>query len=251
MANGQTPEKKGMPPLVWVGIGCGVLALIAFVAVVGLVGYGAKKAQDFVDESGFRDNPMRAAAEMMVKLNPELELVESDEEAGTITVRKIDTGEVVTLNFEDVAEGRFSVTTDEGEYSVDAGDVEGGGVRVRGPDGEARFGAGRDLDDVPGWVPRYPDLTEATSAFSSKSGDQASGMLTAKTGDAAGEVVEYYRGELEDAGYEITEQTTTSGEGRQHVLIGRRDGGERSVTIAVIDRGEGTEITTQYNGRGE
>ena len=50
----------------------------------------AKKAKDFIEDA--EGNPIAAAAETIVKLNPELELVESDREGGKITIREKDTG---------------------------------------------------------------------------------------------------------------------------------------------------------------
>lgn len=79
--------KKGLSPLVWIGIGCGGLLLVGAV-VLSVGGYFAvKTASDFVG-----DNPAAAAAEAIVRINPELELVESDREGGTITVRESSTG---------------------------------------------------------------------------------------------------------------------------------------------------------------
>lgn len=70
--------------------------------VIGGV-WAANKAKELgVD---FNENPEKAAAEMIVNLNPELEKVSSDDEAGTITFRNKDGGEV-TLTYKDIQEGR-------------------------------------------------------------------------------------------------------------------------------------------------
>jgi len=47
-----------------------------------------------------------ATAELMVKANPDLDLVESDAEAGTLTIRNRRTGEEVTMSAKDIQEGR-------------------------------------------------------------------------------------------------------------------------------------------------
>ena len=83
------------------------------VLVVVMVGgfFVARKVQDVAAD--FEDNPAMATARMIVKLNPEYEEVSTDEEAGTMKVRNTETGEVITVNFEDIEEGKFSFTTDE------------------------------------------------------------------------------------------------------------------------------------------
>ena len=100
MSNGEgAPAKKGLPVWAWIGIGCGALSIL--VLVVLMVGgfFVARKVQDVAAD--FEENPAMATARMIVKLNPELEEVATDEEAGTITVRNRKTGEVITVNFEE------------------------------------------------------------------------------------------------------------------------------------------------------
>ncbi|MBG7607410.1 MAG: hypothetical protein IZT59_05200, partial [Verrucomicrobia bacterium] len=81
-----------------------VIAII--VMVVGGI-WATKKAKELgVD---FQNNPERSAAEMVVNLSPDLEKVSTDEEAGTMTIRKKD-GQVVTLTYEDISEGKFTDT---------------------------------------------------------------------------------------------------------------------------------------------
>jgi hypothetical protein len=83
--------KKGLSPLAWVGIGCAVLfvlGLLVLGGIVGVGGYFAKKAA-----AKFEKNPTMAAAEMVVRLNPDLELVSSDEKTNTLTIKDKKTGE--------------------------------------------------------------------------------------------------------------------------------------------------------------
>lgn len=87
---------------------------------------GEQSLSDFVE--GLEGNPARTIAETAIRMNPELELLSTDEDAGTITFRNKETGEEATLNFADIAEGRFTMTTSDGDFSVDApaggGDVQ-------------------------------------------------------------------------------------------------------------------------------
>ncbi len=249
MSNGDlTAPKKGMSPLAWVAIGCGGLAILAVVLVIGVVGFGIFKAKEMAQD--FQANPAKTAAETIVKLNPELDLMSTDDEAGTVTVKNNKTGEIATLNFEDIAEGKFSVTTDEGEFKMDVSETDdGGAVTFTGPEGEARFGASADLGDVPGWVPIYPGAAEAQGTFSSKTAEGLAGLVTAKTEDSSQQVLDHYKQWLEDNGYEIQgTSVNTTPQGSFSGISGTLEASGRMVNVGVIEQsGEETVVTINYN----
>lgn len=241
-------KKKGLPVLAWVGIGCGALVLVGVIGFVALVGFGVSKAKDVVGD--FQDNPAKAAAELVVRMNPDLELVSSDDAAGTMTIRNQKDGELLTLNFDDIAEGRFSVTTDEGEFSIDGSDASSGGVTVRGPDGESRFGAAADVDDVPDWVPVYPEASDAKSSYSGRSGGETTGAISATTTRTLEQVVDWYKSRLEDEGYEVTTQTLGSGDAGFATVAGERASDERKVSVMINRDANGpNRLTITYQGR--
>src|SRR4028119_1932331 len=103
-------SRAGICPLSCVGIGAGPILLLGILAV-GVGGYIFKKK--VVDPA--TENPTMAAAEMIVRMNPDLELVSTDRENGTLTVKNKKDGEVVTLNASDIENGNFSIETDEGK----------------------------------------------------------------------------------------------------------------------------------------
>ena len=204
------PAKKSLSPLAWVAIGCGGIVVVGFVVLLLGVFIFQKGKAMVEDATGsgsvaeflqdMQDNPAKATAETMIRMNPELDPVATDDEAGTITFRNNRTGEEATLNFEDIAEGRFSMTTSEGDYSIDASSEAEGGVTFRGPEGETRFGASADLSDVPDWVPAYPGATETQSTMHSTTADGFMGAFASKTSDDAQTVVDHFRQLFEDRG---------------------------------------------------
>lgn len=244
---GGAPKKKGLPPLAWVGIGCGVIALIGLVLVLagGLwVGSKVKEAAD---------NPEMATAKTIVRLNPELELVESDDDEGTLTVRNTRTGEVLTVDVSEVREGRFSFRDEEGqETSIGMEeDEEGQGaftVRDREGNETLRIGAGGE-EDVPAWVPRYPGV-RVEGTMSSRRAGKTEGAFTFETTDSVDDVVAWYVEELEDLGLSESGRSdhqagggrlvnlTYQGEGRTLNAMVTSDGGETNTVVSYSEEGE-------------
>jgi len=236
-------QKKGLSPLAWVAIGCGALILVFVVVSVALLGFGFFKAKEMVAE--FEGNPAKATAEMMVKLNPELELVESDDEAGTITVKNVKTGETMTVDFEDIAEGKISFSTEEGEMSIDASEGEEGGVTFTGPEGEVRLGA--SLENVPDWVPLYPESSEGRGTYTSETEEEVTGMVAVKTSDDAATVLAYYEEHLAEEGYEIVQRSSTTAEGGSFAsLQAEMVQPQRVLVVSVVEQDGETQVNVNY-----
>ncbi len=233
------PAKKKVSPWVWVLGGCLVFLLLVLLLMGACTWFVADKAKEFAD------NPARMAAEMAVRLDPELELVASDEEAGTMTVRQKSTGEEVTLDFDEIAEGRFSFETEEGESTITF-DREGeGGLTIEGPEGTTTFGTGAD-DDLPQWISAYPGATAPEGAYSSTSGGQRTGSVTFRTADPVARVLEYYERTLKAAGLEVSKTTFTAQGSDGGMLNGSSQEPERSVMVMVNEEDGETEIAVNY-----
>jgi hypothetical protein len=258
-------KKKGLPALAWVAIGCGGLMVIGIVLffLLGIFVFnkgkevledatGSGSISDFVED--MKENPTRTAAETMIRLNPELDLLSTDESAGTITFRNTKTGDEATLNFEDIAEGRISMTTEEGEFTVNATEAEEGGVVFSGPQGETRFGASADLSDVPDWVPSYPGSEDLQGTMQSTNAEGLMGAFSAKTPDDAQKVVDYFKDLFEERGYKIgAESMTRTGEGAFGAINGESAEEGRMVNVMVMENaGEGeTVVTINYTARND
>ncbi len=255
---GSAPAKKGMSPWAWIAIGCGGLVVVGFVVFMALTAFVFKKGKEMVEDAtgsgsvtefleDMQENPAKTIAETAIRTNPELELVSTDDEAGTITFTNTKTGEEATLNFEDIAEGKFSMTTGEGEYKIDATDGGEGGVTFTGPEGETRFGTSADLSDVPDWVPAYPGATDAQGTMHSVSADGVMGAFTAKTTDGAQQVVDHYKQLFEDRGYTIGGESMTKTGDSSFGGINADLGDGRTVNVVAMESGGETQVATNYN----
>lgn len=246
----QVQPKKATSPWIWVAVGCGGLTLMAVLVVVAVVGFGMFKARDFLGD--VRENPARALAQLAVDSDPDLEIVESDDEDGTFTVRNLETGEVATLNFQDIAEGKLTVTTEEGEVTLDATEAdEGGGITLTGPEGEARIGASASLDDVPDWVPTYPDAEETAGTFQMTTPEGVGGMVAQETEEGIQDVLAWFKDWFESEGYVVGGETITSTpEGSLGSITAESEDEGRTIAVTVIESEDGTQVAINYNEGG-
>jgi hypothetical protein len=234
------PQKKGLPALAWIAIGCGALIVLAGIAFT-LVGYFAvSKMKDVATD--FEDNPTKAAAELVVRMNPDLEMVESDEDAGTITVREKSSGKVLTLNYEDIEEGRISFESEEGRVEI-SGQAQGdeGVMTITTDEGETRIGAG---GEIPDWVPAHPATTSRKSLMRTSGPEGETGHVAFTVDASSSDVAAFYKEELEGAGYTVTVASYSSGEGSVSVVTGQKDDG--TISASITDKDGRSEVTVQY-----
>ena len=235
--------KKGMGPLAWVGIGCGALVLIG-VVVMFAVGYMAKRQLD-----KFEDNPAMAAATLAVRLNPDLELVDSDAEKNTLTIKDKKTGKVVTLSAEDIKEGKFTVTTDEGTTTLDmdSNGKDGGSMTVTDEKGQTATlsGGGGAPTNLPAWVPTYPGGT-ATGAYDATSNNERSAAFGVTTTDSVDDVLAFYEEKLEGEGLEVQKTTFDANGQKGGSVTGTSSDQKRTVSVLVGSSDQGTQATVTF-----
>ncbi len=247
----QEPSGTKTSPWIWVAVGCGGLTVLTVLVVVGVVGFGLFQARGFLGD--LKEDPVRAVAQLAIDRHPDLEVVDSDDEAGTFTVRNLQTGEVATLNFQDIADGKFTVTTEEGDVTVSAApSAEGGGITISGPEGEARMGASASLEDVPEWVPFLPDATESSGAFQMTTSEGIAGMVAQKTDRNTREVLDWFKDWFGRNGYEISGETvTTSPGGSYGALTGSLAEEGRTIGVTVIESEDGTQVAINYTAEND
>jgi hypothetical protein len=236
MSNGtQTPERKGLGTLAWIGIGCGVLLVVVVIALAVTSWFVVGKARQVAEEFDVEGNPALAAARMIVKLNPELEEVDVDQEAGTITVRNTRTGEEVTVDFEDLEQGRISWKAGDHEVTIDASGGEGEEViSVTGDEGEWKLTTGgSDAGDLPDWVPLYPG-TEPMASHVFEGSEGVRGTCQLETDDGAAQVIDFYQKQLQQAGYEVTVNRFSSSDGEEGGVVNAEHGASGRAVVVMV-----------------
>jgi len=246
MTEEQQTEKKGLSALAWVAIGCGVLIMIAFIVMSAGLWFGGKMLKNVAED--FEDDPARSAAELIVKMNPELDLVETDEDEGTITVRVKESGEVATFDYSQIKEGKLSFESSEGKMTFDAeGADEGGVFTMETEEGTAQLGAGEVAD----WFPEYPGADEVQTLFSQDMGGTSGGAFSFSTSDSTAEVLAYFSRELEADGFTVQENTSTQdGEIMSANLTARKEDSKQHAQISVTPDEDITRVVISY-GEGE
>jgi hypothetical protein len=186
----------------------------------------------------------------MVKLNPELEVVTTDDEAETITIRNKSTGEEMTVDWSRVEEGRIIFGSEGKEMTVGASEGdEGGTFTVKSSDGEeVRMGSG-DAADIPAWVPLHAGA-EPVSTFSMTSADGSSGALTATFDGSVQEAVETYEQLLTGAGYEVSKNVFTVQGEQGAMLTGASEADGRSLNLMISTEEGDTQVAVTYSEEG-
>lgn len=244
------PPKKGLSPLAWVGIGCAVVIVLGMIAAGVMVAAGGWFLKKQADK--FEDNPAMAAAEWAVKMNPELELVESDAEKSTLTIRNKKTGEVMTISAEDAKEGRITFKSDKGGTATFEGGEGGGSLRVTDEKGQESVyqGAGGAPKDLPSWVPTYPGGT-AQSAFDARTAEGHSAAFTLTTQDSVQQVLDFYQEKLEAEGFKVQKSSyETGGQVAGGVVVAVTEDQKREVNVNVSTSEQGTQAMVSFNDKG-
>ncbi|MDP4846198.1 MAG: hypothetical protein NWR51_02960 [Akkermansiaceae bacterium] len=173
---------------------------------------------------GILDNPEKTAAEMVVKMNPELETVSNNDDKGEMTIRTKD-GKEMTLSYKDISEGRLEIT-----------DSEGNTTRI----------GNTDLSQVPAWVPRASDLTNGFSTYHSDSGRQISGQFSGKSSMSPEDLRSFFEAEASSLG--MTSNYKSSSANGVSVLSLTFSGGGKSLTVVITGKpGEATLVNTAYS----
>jgi len=229
------PAKKGLSTGAKIAIGCLVAVLLMVGACMAVGGFAFMKLKNFASKvEKDPDAAAYTAAVWAFKANPDYEVVSSDDDAKSITVREKKSGKQITFTLADIKSGKLAIES-EGEkvdVDVDQSGADGGSMTISSDQGKLTFGAA-DLGSLPSWVVAYPGAR--TDGVSTLEADGAkSGTFTIHTSDSAEQVLAFYSEKLEGAGYKV-EKTAVSGVGAAGGSVTGSQGG-RSISVIVSNQ---------------
>jgi hypothetical protein len=235
------PQKKGLSVWAWVAIGCVGILVVCGAGFAALSWWGYQKAKSVAAD--YKDNPGLATVKMLTAMNPDLELVSSDEASGKVTIKNKKTGEVVTVNMADIQNGKISFDTPQGQSSMSF-DQSAGKMEVHGANGEvASFGAAAKL---PEWVPAYPGAS-AEGVYSAEDASQRGGTFGLTTTDSVSQVFAFYKDQVEGAGFKVTENHYSGPNGDGGIVVGESGDGKRTVTFTIAAESGKTRVAGVYS----
>lgn len=213
--------KKGMSGWAWAGIGCGTILLLGVVAIVLGIGYCNKKVGEFSKD--MQANPERKSAELLIGMHPEYSVVSSNDDTKQMTIKEDKTGKEMTFSYQDIANGKFEMTTSDGE-TVSVGSV--------------------DVSKLPAWLSLPADAT-ATGGYQTEKAGKASGAIVFTTALTADEAKEFFQKSLDSwpSGTGSSSMTLLNGVAR-HTL--EKKASDKEVVILVQGDNSATSVTVTY-----
>ena len=123
------PQKKGLGPLAWVGIGCGSLIVIGIIVFVASVFVFGPKVKKFAEDA--QKNPTRAMATTTVSVSVgQMEMIAEDDANKRYTIRTKSDGTHTTVYW---SEKKHVPETVEGDFSAIPADAGAAGEPAPAP----------------------------------------------------------------------------------------------------------------------
>ena len=182
---------------------------------------------------------------MAVSMNPNVEIVSSDDNAGTITVRDKKTGKVTSLKFD--PQKKAMVITDETGKTTSlttTGEGANASMEMKSSEGTVKIGAGSDK--APAWVPVYPG-SSPQNTFSATSNGEQSGSYTFVTADTPEKVISFYGDSLKSSSFAVSNLTTNSNGKTGGMVSGEDKANKRTVVVSIGSESDGTHVNVTFS----
>ncbi len=215
------PAKNGLPVIGWVGIGCGTMILIAIIVISLLIGWCKRTVGDI---SEFKNNPEKAAAEMMVRMNSDLKKISQDDGKGEMTIRTKD-GQEMTLSYKDISQGKFTIK-----------DAEGNITQI----GQA------DLTNVPAWVPRLVRPKAILASVQNSETGKVSGLYSATSGESLDALAEFFKAESAKLKFTTSSSTSFNADGVESRNLSFEGAGRKLDIVLTGKSGDDVQVNVGY-----
>jgi hypothetical protein len=241
------PVQSAVPKIL---LGCLAVIVVVGLALGGAVWWGAHKLRGYAEQA--QKNPAVFAAKVLVAGNPELEIASEDDDHGTVSIRNTKTGDVVTMNADELRQGKLKFKTEEGEEIAIAGSgaKDKGAITVTSKEGTTVVGGG-DAASLPSWVPAFPGARPQGIVAKKRADGGEEGALGFQTSEPVAKVLDFYQAQLEGKGFKVERTAAQDGKSSMGTLGARADGERRQLNVVAISGNEATEVNVQYASQGE
>jgi len=231
--------------VVWILGGCGALVVLAALVAGAGMYFIAHKAKQGAQV--FKKNPALAITRMIAAANPDVDVVSTDEDKGTITVRDKKTGKTVIMNFAEARKGKFVFEQDGQKVQMEAhGDGDKGTFVMKSSEGLMKLGAGDGAEKLPDWLLPYPGSLPQGS-FSMQNPKETTGSFSFVTKNSIEQVMRYYEDALKNAGLKVTSNTMQQdGKTSLGIVTAEEVGNKRKAVINATASPEGINVGVTF-----
>lgn len=233
------PPKK-MNPIIWIIGGFFGLILLAGIVMVAGGLFLAKKVHDAAG------NPALATAKLMAMANPDVEIVSSDDAKGTVTFRDKKSGKVITLNFDQIKQGKIQFEEDGKQVTMDG---SGEGLNIKSSDGATVQIGAQASAKFPEWLPAYPGST-AQGSFALQGNDESGAAVSFTTADSVEKVSKFYQDSFKNAGLTVNANLMSQdGKTSGGMISAESADRKRSAVVNIASGDDGVTVGVTYSDK--
>ena len=212
------PPKKGMPVWGWLLIGVAAFAVLFIIGVSVVTYMFVKKAEQVAR------NPVSAIVQIAAAANPDIDVLDVNENTGKVTIRDKKTGKTVIIDGDAIKDGKISIDTEDGHA------VLGAGANIKTPD----------------WV-FMPAGAKLAGGMTANGKDGVGGTVVFTSTEPIDALKSFFEEKYKAAGYEqsVSAMSTTHGEQAMQ-LVFQHENRKRSVTIGAAKSSEGSGGSITY-----
>ncbi len=212
------PAKSGLPVWAWIIIGLVGLGVLAAMAAGALAFFLVKKAENVAK------NPVSAIVRMAAAANPDIEVLDINEETGKVTVKDKKTGKTTVIDADSFKDGKIQIETEEGTAVI------GGGADIK----------------TPAWV-FLPPGAKIVGGMTGETGKGAGGSVVFTTNQSVDDLKAFFEDKYKGAGFSANNVSSTRINGDLSIqMVFTHETRGRSVTIGAAKSDGATGGTIVY-----
>jgi hypothetical protein len=182
----------------------------------------------------------------MAMANADVEIVSSDDSNGTVTFRDKKSGKVMTLNFDQIQQGKMIFEEDGKKVVVDS---SSGNLNIKNDDGSTVRIGENAATNLPSWLPAYPGSTP-TATFSMQGGSDSSAAVSFTTKDPVDKVVKFYEDGFKKAGLTTSSNILNEdGKASGGVVTAESSDDKRNVVVNLVTGDDGVTVGITYSDK--